>query len=137
MFAWIAISLVAIYIFLAIIGLAWTPWVCLDTPVAKITGLLGYNFDVIYTNCDLIAKEEWISVFAARPGAWRSTLLFQYVPWRYDDKPAITATDGRTIRISIPKLSSVHMRRTGWDDLTIEYDIGYIEYPNKHGDPDH
>lgn len=99
--------------------------------------LNGAGFEVIYTNSDTLAKQEWVNVYVYDSGSrshWLSrlihpkTLLFSYDPWNSDDVPRIEATGPRNIRISIPRVSSVIYQNHRWKGLSVDYQIGLIEY---------
>jgi hypothetical protein len=60
----------------------------------------------------------------------RKTLLFQYDPWSYDAPlPSITSLGHNRIQISVPRVSSVFFQKKNWENLSVDYKIGSIEYP--------
>jgi hypothetical protein len=101
----------------------------------------GLRFEVEYENCDTIAKDEAISVYASKStpkGAgmfsrWRKqrTLLFRYDPGSGDIRmPSITRTSTSTILISIPEVSSIFYRNREWANVSVNYAIGKVDYPH-------
>jgi hypothetical protein len=102
---------------------------CLIETRQRITGVSGLNFEIKEFDCDTIAKEGWISVYATRAGRSDKVLVFEYVNGAMDPLPRITSVDPQMVRISLPSVSSIHLRRRIWDGVTIEYDIGKIDYP--------
>ena len=60
--------------------------------------------------------------------------MFEYVEAGVGPMPRITAMNPQTVRISLPAISEIHLRRLTWDGVTIEYDIGWIEYPHPERD---
>jgi hypothetical protein len=95
--------------------------------------------EATYTNCDTFAKEEVVSVYisrAAAPGEaflarWLSqkTLIFRHDPGRPDNPPpSITANGRGRILISIPEVSSVLLETKQWHDISVDYNIGHIDY---------
>jgi hypothetical protein len=106
----------------------------------KITNLSGADFEITDTDCDLIAKEEFVSVYVSRTVAkgqswfsgWRNrkTLLFRYDPGMPDNPlPSINASGENKILISIPDISSVSFQSRNWGDVSVDYAIGHIDYP--------
>ena len=110
------------------------PYACLTQVHRRISDISGLTFEIRETDCDRIAKEGWISIYASRPGQSDNGLVFQYDEGGAGPLPRITAVDPRTVRISIPAISEIHLRRHTWDGVTIEYDIGHIEYPHPERD---
>jgi hypothetical protein len=115
------------------------PGVCISEDRTTISNLSGMEFKIVYTNCDTLTKEEDISVYVSRAAnnrksllsRWsnRHTLLFRYDPGNYDSAlPSIRASDGDKILISIPRVSSVSLQRGKWQNVSVDYKIGYIEF---------
>ena len=107
---------------------------CIVETRQRITGVSGLNFEIKEFDCDTLAKEGWISVYAYRPGQSEKVLVFEYVAGGVGPLPRITAVNPQTVRISIPAISSTHLRQHAWDGVTIEYDIGQIDYPHPERD---
>jgi hypothetical protein len=113
------------------------PGACISETFGKASNIAGADFEFVDTDCDLIAKDEAITISVSRgPGLldwFGKTEIFKYdgIP---EIKPVVTAVDRHTVRISVEAVSSVHFAKKRWEDLTIVYDIGSIEYPRK-GDP--
>lgn len=96
----------------------------------KIVNLSGFDFEIIETNCDRLAKEDWITIFASKAGENRKTVLFEYVPNSYDDPlPVIRVSGDHNITISIPAISSIRVQHFKWQHGSIDYEIGHIDFP--------
>jgi hypothetical protein len=114
-----------------------------QTSVLEVVNVPGIRFDVEGQDCDVIAKDEAVYVYAKKTGsqeAWifpkwrdRRTLLFQYDPGNLDTSPlpSITSASQSAILISIPEVSSVEYQKTRWDKVSIVYKIGKVDYPAK------
>jgi hypothetical protein len=136
--AGIAVALGTVYaIFVAVLKI---PGACITEEMRTIPNLSGMKFEVTYTNCDTIAKDEAVRVYVSRaavPGEsllarWsnRKTLLFRYDPERYDSPlPSIVVPSNDRILISIPEVSSVSLKNRKWRNVSIDYNIGHIDYP--------
>jgi hypothetical protein len=128
-FIGLAVTLVPLCLLLAVIGLAWIPGACLTEIHKTIVSPLGFYFVISETDCDLLAKDAAVTVFASRTGRKERTPLFKYDPAELDSSPAITAIDQNTILISIPRVSSIFFRKYEWDGVSIRYNIDTIDYP--------
>jgi len=106
----------------------------------KVVELSGVRFEVTYLSCDTLAKDEAIRVYAettAAEGAWffpnqrkHRTLLFRYDPMRVDSPlPTITRPSQSTILISIPEVSEINYQNRKWENISIDYAVGRVEYP--------
>jgi hypothetical protein len=114
-----------------------SPNACISEELMNISDLDGVKVEVIYTNCDTLAKEETVEVYFSRAAVkgdswyarWRShrTVVFSYDPTRWDSQlPSITHPSPSTILISIPAVSSVQYKSRKWQDLSINYAIGKV-----------
>lgn len=119
---------------------AYTENACLTEERLKIDDHYGFAYEVVYENCDTIAKQEDISVYAKKavPKGYHGssgsedqrTLLFRYDPGRYDNPlPTITRPSQSTILISIPKVSSIIYQNRKWENMSVNYEIGQVDYP--------
>jgi len=117
-----------------------TRMVCGTEEKLRVEELSGLRFEVTYLSCDTLAKDEAIRVYAettAPDRAWffrnwrnQRTLLFRYDPEREDSPlPIITRPSQSTIRISIPEVSSVSYQNRKWANMSVDYDIGRVDYP--------
>lgn len=120
----------AIYLFLAMVGLAWTPSTCLTEERGRISGVSDHDFVISDTNCSTIAKDASVSVFVSLTDGTERTLLLKYSPVNDEFLPAITPVDRKTVLISIPVIASLIFHRDRVDDLTVRYDIGRIVFPD-------
>ena len=118
------------------LGLAPSPFATSTSTEARLNNVAGYDYEVTYTNSDTLAKNEWMSVYVSKSGTgflpyWlhKKTLLFRYDPAASIHAPLIKAIDGNTVKISIPEVSSVFVKKTELDGLTIKYEIGKVDYP--------
>lgn len=116
------------------------PGACMTEQTALIPNLSGMKFEVVYTNCDTLAKEEATSVYISRASVngeslfarWsnRKTLVFRYDPARWDSPPpSIKALRNDRVLISIPEVSSVILQSRRWRKVSIDYNIEHIDYP--------
>jgi hypothetical protein len=102
---------------------------CISTTKARIS-VAGLRFQVEDTNCDTLAKEEWVSVYGFPDSGRGRTLLFKYSPASYHlPLPTIEVPDQRTIIIAIPIVSGVYFKLDSWNNHSIRYNIGHIDYP--------
>jgi hypothetical protein len=128
---WLAAASGIIYLSLLAGRSALQSHFCPTERLATISDVSGFDFEVSRTDCDMIAKEVWISVFASKPGQAGKALVFEYDPFWYERVPLITSLDQHTVKISIPKVSSVLFQRASWISLSIVYDIGVVVYPDE------
>jgi hypothetical protein len=129
-----AVILLVGYLLLAATGLIWPFGPCSSEIRGRVHDVSGFDFEIDETYCDTIAKTATISVFALRPGQAKKILLFKFFPAFDDLIPQITTVDRHTIRISISKISSSFLRRCKLMDLTIDYKIDVIDYPDRVSD---
>ena len=138
----------AITVILVVIAI-YSIWTAFRTALNRITcsatnvevvNLSSLRFEVEDTRCDGLAKDEAIRVYVndfELHGGWifskwrnKRTLLFDYDPGRWDNPlPSITRPNPSTILISIPEVSSIHYQSRKWADITVNYHIGQVEYP--------
>jgi hypothetical protein len=113
---------------------------CTSEQLKTIPDLSGTRVDIIYTNCDTLAKQEDVSVYfspATMEGkSWfakwtnRRTLIFRYDPGRPDNPlPSIKHLSQSTMLISIPEVSSIFHQNRKWANMSVNYDIGRVDYP--------
>jgi hypothetical protein len=92
------------------------------------------------TRCDVLAKDENIRVFASKADSagagmfvlWRgrNALLFRYDPGSPDNPlPLISRPTESTILISISHVSSILEQKHEWEGLSVNYNIGTVDYP--------
>jgi len=137
----VAVVLGVVYVFLVATGKVSWPGACVtETATTTLPNLSGTEFEVTYTYCDTIAKEEAISVYlspaAGKGESWirrwlrPKSLVFRYDPWNPDTPlPSLEATGNDKILISVPKVSSVFFQSRKWRNGTIDYKLGYLEHP--------
>jgi len=111
---------------------------CLSEEWKDIPNLSGLKFEVEYTNCDTLAKDEAVSVYVAEPQGkssspsdWnRRTLVFRYDPGgARSSPPSIGASGNHRILISVQDVSSVIFQRRNWRDISIDYRIAHKMNP--------
>ncbi len=126
------------YVLLASVGLVPAPFTCMTETRARVTNLADGDFEITHTDCDTLAKEEFVSVWVAKAkrGSWFAglfptrTLLFRYDPAMLDSPlPSIRAAGPHRIVISIPRVSSVMFQSRSWGDVSIDYEIEQVDYP--------
>ncbi|MDR3741537.1 MAG: hypothetical protein P4L40_21170 [Terracidiphilus sp.] len=127
---------------LAAIWFAYTRNACQTEARLTIDDPAGLVFEVVDESCDTLAKDEAISVYAKKAvskGTWRffgrrsqRTLLFRYDPGRPDNPlPSIKLLSQTTILISIPEVSSIVYQNRKWENMSVNYEIGKVDYPPK------
>jgi len=117
------------------------PGACVTEELRNIPNLSGMKFEIIYTNCDTLAKEEEVSVYVSRSlvngnsflARWsnRRARVFTYDPGGPGVPPSITVPEKDKIVISIPEVSSILFQRKQWRNMSIDYEIGHVIYPAK------
>lgn len=110
----------------------WMSRVCLTEVLANFPNVSGLDFEVSETDC---WHSPDITVFVSNAGQGKKAPLFTYTGDAHP-VPAITSIDEHTVQMSIRKVRVIHCRRNKWEDLTIKYDIRFIEYPDNRGPPD-
>jgi hypothetical protein len=133
-------TLCVVYAVLVIAAVVPWPFACLTETKMKIANLSGIAVEVTYTNCDVIGKTEFVSVYAS-PAIGRGeplfsrmlnrrTLIFRYDPGKTEDLlPSMKAAGDNRIIISNPDVSSIFYQSRKWKTVTIDYEIGHIDYP--------
>ena len=112
-----------------------------EKEVLKITETSGIKFTVERESCDLLGKDEFISIYATRlpkPPIWKllgrskeQSLLFRYDPGAENEPlPTITLLTQAEIHIAIPSVSWVAFQQHRWNGKSISYDIGKSYFPN-------
>jgi hypothetical protein len=135
------VALCFVYAVLVIAAVVPWPFACLTETKMKIANLSGMELEVTYTNCDVIAKDEFVDVYAspAIGRGWesffarllnRKTLIFRCDPGKPDDVvPTIKAAGDNRILISNPGVSSIFYQSRKWKNVSMDYAIGRIYYP--------
>ena len=119
-----------IYLFLAFVGIAWSPYTCLTDTAKGISGPSGHGFEISETSCSGVGKgPSEISVFVSRADPRKKALLFKYEAMHDgnpDALPIITTVDERTAKITVKHVASIICRTGKWQTLTIDYSIGRV-----------
>jgi hypothetical protein len=128
----------ALYICLALVGLAPGPGTNISETNLELKNLSGADFEVIETDSDTLAKEQFVSVYVCDPVSrsnWlsrlthRKELLFRYDPWNWDEPmPMIEMTKPGRVQISIGRVSEIIYQRHEWKKLSVDYKIGFVKY---------
>ncbi len=136
--AFALVGIAIIYGGLVLFGLLPIPGANISETMLVLNDVNGAGFDVIYTNSDTLAKEEWVNVYVYDSGSrsnWldrlihRKTLLFSYDPGYPAETPRIEVAGPGKVRISIPRISSVLYQGRHWKALSVEYQIPKVDYP--------
>ena len=113
------------YIILYRLGLAPFSNPCVQETRRIYHNIHGYYFEIVDTDCDIIAKSASIEVYARSVGVRKLTRLLQYDPISYDAAlPEIQVTAHNEIIITVPVVSSVSYQRTDWVGRAILIEIG-------------
>ena len=117
----------------------WSADACLSEELAAIPNLLDAKFEVIYTNCDTLAKDEAIRVYMSPAvvtgkswfASWQKQreLVFQYDPGMDRSPPVIEASGNNRVLISVSDVSFIYVQRRTWRNIAIDYKIGHVAYP--------
>ena len=112
---------------------------CLSEELAAIPNLLDAKFEIIYTNCDTLAKDEAIRVYMSPAvvsgkswfASWQKQreLVFQYDPGMDRIPPVIEASGNNRVLISVSDVSSISVQRPTWRNISINYRIRHVAYP--------
>lgn len=122
----------------ALVGLAPGPGTNISETKLELKNLSGADFEVIETDSDTLAKEQFVSVYVcdlASRSNWlsrlthRKELLFRYDPWNWDEPmPMIEMTKFGRVQISIGRVSEIIYQRHEWKKLSLDYKIGFVQY---------
>lgn len=112
-----------------VIGWVYPGHFCQTWNRGSLSGLAGYDFEINETACDVIAKDDAITILASEVGRKEKTAIFKYDPGG-DELPEVVAVDAHTVRISVRSISSIFFRSDVVGSLSILYDIGHVDYPN-------
>jgi hypothetical protein len=126
------------YVFLRPAGIM-DPGACVSERMKTMPNLSGAKVEIVYANCDTLAKDEAISVYFSRAAekehTWyerwfnQRTLVFRYDPGRPSGPPSMESLSKDRIVISIPEVSSVAFQTRTWKNVSVGYDIRHIQYP--------
>lgn len=130
----------AVYCLLIIGGLIPAPTAVSTETVTEMKDIGGKSFQITHTDSDLLAKDEYFSVYISDAGSnahfWnrvfprKRALIFRYDPTSLNGPlPFIRASKPNQIVISMPAVSSVLIKEDVWKDTSIKYEIGHIDYP--------
>jgi hypothetical protein len=127
--AYLVAPLAAIYLMLAFLDLAPTPWTCLTEKRASIVDLSGYDFSIRETNCDAIGKSDWMSVYISHTGKSEHALIFEYDPMEQNPIPILSFDPEGNFLITIASVATVLHEEHEWRGRKITYKIGKEYYP--------
>ena len=111
------------------IGLVYPGYFCDTRSLGSVLNVAGYDFEVSETACDVLAKDDAITIFVSETGKKEKTAVFKYDPGA-EAFPKIVAADAHTARISLESISSIFFREDRVGSLSISYDIGRNYYPS-------
>jgi hypothetical protein len=101
------------------IGLVPLAGQCIDE-VRKSVRTQIASFDIIETDCDTLAKEATISIYAKSLDGKHHTLILRFDP-STDDLPGIAAVSSDRVAITVPGASDVQTRRDAWNGIRFDY----------------
>jgi hypothetical protein len=110
------------------IALVYPGYFCDTRSLGSFSDVAGYDFEISETACDVLAKDDAITIFATKAGKKGKTAIFKYDPGA-EEFPEIVAVGAHTAHISLKSISSIFFRKDNIGDLSISYDIGHIYYP--------
>jgi hypothetical protein len=135
-------ALIAIAILIVPIGVGYAGLaalranVCLTESEQYFRSIQGGDFHVVRTDCDTLAKEEFVSVYASKSDpvlpSWlnKETLLFRFYPDGLDDPmPTVRESGNHRILISVPIVESAFIRENRWGSVEVDYEIGKTTFP--------
>lgn len=137
----VVVALGGMYIVVSAVRFGLSRASCRSEEKLKIEDLSGVSFDVVYSNCDTLAKDEAITVYARKIDRRESGIfsrlmnrrvpLFSYDPGRYDNPlPSITRPSESTIHISVAEVSEIFEQKQQWENMSVNYEVGYVYYPH-------
>lgn len=110
-------------------------WACYSETKMTLPDISGGDFEIIYTSCDVLAKDESISGYVSKR-SWvakllaRKTLLFRYDPALWNSPlPSIRTSGQNRILVSVPRVSEIIFQSRKWENLSVDYDVGHIDNP--------
>lgn len=113
------------------------PGACVSETLSETSTPAGLDFKFIYTNCDLLAKQESLSISISQGtgllGWFGEREVIKY--FGPEVLPTVTVIDPHTVLISITSVESIIFARDRWRDIAIRYDIGHINYSGKRDPP--
>jgi hypothetical protein len=127
--AWLALIFGALYA--AWRGAEWAlqTSLCTTETLSTVSDVSGFDFEITETACDVLAKDDAISVFATKRDEPGRTLLFKYDPAGRHPIASISSLNDGTIQISVDRISSIFFQRSSIDGLAVRYQIGHVDYP--------
>lgn len=125
-FAWLG----GFYVFLAVVGLAPTPWtqICVTKTMKDMPGIAGLDFSITMESCDFVFHEVWTSVLVSRVGTTKKTVLLQYEPYfGLEDSvlPTVLVSDGGEITVSARQVRGIIVQEAEWERMPVVYRIEY------------
>ena len=111
---------------------------CITESRLKIPDVLGYQIEIGEKNCDLVAKDDYIEVYASRPGSMARTLLMEYDPASGKTLPEFKAIGENQLEISLDYAGSISFLEKKMGDVSIRYKIKEVwiedkKYNKKNG----
>jgi hypothetical protein len=126
----------AIYMVLASIEFAPSPFACLTATRKTIVNPSGYNLAVTETDCGTLAKSDRIKVLVS---AWPEAphdLIFEYDPSEPDSLPAIKIAPDGDLSISLATVGTVFVQNRNWRGHAIKFNIGREYDPLPEREPE-
>ncbi len=119
-----------------------TAWACTSETRGRLGNVAGWDLEIVHTSCEILTKDEAVSVFAAPHlatgslGKWfkKRTLVFRYTPAAPDDLlPTFEATGPDRLLISVPSAQSISVQNHLLGKTTVNYQTGRIDNPDPTG----
>jgi hypothetical protein len=102
---------------------------CIDTSIKSVILGNGMKFNLVNTNFDALAKEDFTQIIALDKPFGFGTTILEYVPEDHAPDPNISWSDDHGLTISITEISSVIQKTDRYRSRPIHYAIGRIAYP--------
>ena len=110
------------------------PGACHTSILGKIDNAVSYDFEISNTTFKTLASDDAIAIFISCTSQSEKTALFKYDPGNAE-LPIIDVVEPRTVVVSVRRSSSVYFRKHRWEDVSIRYDLGHIQYPGMERTP--
>ena len=118
------------YVFLAVVGLAPTPWtqVCVTKTMKDMPDISGLDFKITTESCDFLFHDVSNSVLVSRAGTRSTAVLFEYEPYfgpEGEVLPTVVVSDAGEITVSARQVRRIILQEPEWERMPVIYRIEY------------